>query len=148
MSARDPVSARVVALFVFAAGIVVPSLSAPAATPEQPSLWARMTKPFMRPMTTTVSRSGGIPWQNGKPLYTSASTDRSLPRKVVDAVTLKPLRDKVAQSGQPKYSVSRSEKQQRAKDSTSKGIGALFKKSEPPKPRTMGEWLAQERPKF
>ncbi|HEX4129520.1 MAG TPA: hypothetical protein VHZ24_05715 [Pirellulales bacterium] len=130
--------------------LAVASAVAAAAQPEPPSLWQRMTKPFRKTTTTISIPKGSIPRQNGKPLYTAVSNNqKSFTRSVADAVTLKPLRDKLSQSQQPKYSAARLDKQPKSTQQKS-SFPSLFNKKppEPKGPQTMNEWMAQDRPKF
>ncbi len=141
-------------LFVFA---VLVCCSPAMADQNQASFWQKFWLP-KGSKSTPVTRANGTtrtPLINGRPIWqpvsntsgsigqTMANGTKKAASTVADVVTLKPLRDKVSASSQPKYSSSHAEKK-------NKGLSSLFARKPPERkgPKTISEWMSMERPKF
>ena len=70
-----------------------------------------------------------------------SNTTKKAAQGTMDAVTLKPLRTKMAKGDIPKYSTSRTEKKPGP-------FGSLFAPAKPQSPQTMKEWMSLDRPKM
>ncbi|MBS0210892.1 MAG: hypothetical protein JSS27_18265 [Planctomycetes bacterium] len=117
--------------------------------------WKRALMPWTTTTSSTpvaISKLKGKPTLNGRPLWTPTSQPTNLTQNLstgskkiaqgtFDAVTLKPLRSKIGTSPTPKYAVVRQEKKPGL-------FGSMFKPTPAPTPRTMGEWMALDRPKM
>jgi hypothetical protein len=125
------------------------------ANEQKPPFWARVFRPISKTTSTPVhSAKTGTPAMYGKPIYTAVSGEpttqsqrmgevtRNVASTVGNVVTLKPLRDKL--SSKPRHG---SAYQTVPKSAIKKPSLKLFSKPEPERPRTMGEWMMQERPK-